>query len=214
MPRTLSEDEIQDFRASLCRVALRLFAERGFEGVTLRAIASELGCSAMTPYRYFENKEAIFSAVRMEAFVRFGEQIEKTAISHGDPVERLRAFGRAYLRFAMANPEAYRIMFEISREAALDESQLEDPERREKLRRGWRPLVEVLTELCEDGVIEGDPLTLAHMAWTGLHGLATLELSGKLLLDRDFESLVEPQIEFFLRGIGAPPTSSPSGASP
>ena len=47
-----------------CRVATRRFAEEGFAGVTLRGLASDLGCSPMTPYRYFENKEEIFHSVR------------------------------------------------------------------------------------------------------------------------------------------------------
>ena len=91
MPRALSEQEIQAFRADLCRVAERLFVEKGYDGVTMRALANELGCSPMTPYRYFENKEAILAAVRLDAFVRQGVRTEKAASEHRDPVDRLRA---------------------------------------------------------------------------------------------------------------------------
>jgi len=212
VPRILSEDEIQDFRTSLCEVAERLFADCGYEGVTLRAIAAELGCSPMTPYRYFDNKEAIFTAVRMAAFMRFGRIIEQAALEHRDPIARLRAFARAYMGFAMEQPQAYRIMFEIARETTIDEDMLARPETRDAVLCGWRPLVEVLTELHEAGRIEGDPLTLAHLAWSSMHGLVTLELSQKLLLGRDYDELVEPLMDFFLRGIGAPPDSSESGA--
>lgn len=214
MARPLSEDEIEDFRASLCEVAERLFAEQGYEGVTLRAIAAELGCSPMTPYRYFENKEAIFTAVRMAAFMRFGQSIQAATRAHPDPVDRLRALGRAYITFAIAQPQAYRIMFELGREARIDGDLLAQPEKREAILCGWQPLQSAIIELHEAGHIEGDPLTLAHLAWTTLHGLVTLELSQKLLLGRDFDDLVEPSIEFFLRGIGAPPASVESGANP
>jgi len=212
--RPLSDDEIQDFRASLCEVAERLFAEQGYEGVTLRAIAAELGCSPMTPYRYFENKEAIFTAVRTAAFMRFGQAIQAATRAHPDPVDRLGALARAYIRFAMAQPQAYRIMFEMAREAGIDAELLAQPEKREAILCGWQPLVTALVELHEAGHVEGDPLTQAHLAWSALHGLVTLELSRKLLLGREFDDLVEPLIEFFLRGIGAPPASVESGASP
>ena len=57
MPRAaLSDHEVERFRDELCRVATLRFAEHGYGGVTLRALAAELGCSPMTPYRYFENK--------------------------------------------------------------------------------------------------------------------------------------------------------------
>ena len=57
MPKNLSPAEVDAFRARLCAVAERRFAERGADGVSMRQLADELGCSAMTPYRYFSDKE-------------------------------------------------------------------------------------------------------------------------------------------------------------
>lgn len=213
MPRTLSQAEIDDFREELCRVAERLFAERGIDAVTMRALAGELGCSPMTPYRYFENKEAILVAVRTKAFVRHSARSEKVAAEVEDPIERLRAYGRGYIQFALEEPNAYRIMFALSSNADFDLVLLSDPERRPEVLRGWNLLVDVLTELVESGLAEGDPVELAHMAWVMLHGLVSLELSNKLHLGAELDQLIEPALDHFQRGIGAPPTSSPSGAS-
>lgn len=213
MPRTLSQAEIEDFREELCRVAERLFAERGVDGVTMRALAGELGCSPMTPYRYFENKEAILVAVRTKAFARHGARSEKVAAEVEDPIERLRAYGRGYIQFALEEPNAYRIMFALSGNADFDVDLLNDPDRRPEVLRGWNLLVDVLTELVESGRAEGDPVELAHMAWVMLHGLVSLELSNKLHLGAALDQLIEPALDHFQRGIGAPPTSSSSGAS-
>lgn len=214
MPRALSDDEIREFRASLCEVAERLFAERGYEGVTLRALAAELGCSPMTPYRYFANKEAMFAAIRTAAFVRFGEAIESAANVYAPPLERLRNLARAYVAFAMRERSAYRIMFEVARPAGLDAAVLADEESRRVLLRGWFPLVEAIEALVKQGDAQGDPLVLAHVAFTSLHGLVMLELSDKLLLGISFAELVEPAIESLLRGIGAPPTAPSEGRAP
>ncbi|MDP1643818.1 MAG: helix-turn-helix domain-containing protein, partial [Phenylobacterium sp.] len=54
MPRVLTESDVADFRDRLCEVAEQLFAERGPEAVTMRQLASALGVSPMTPYRYFK----------------------------------------------------------------------------------------------------------------------------------------------------------------
>lgn len=212
MPRTLSPQEIEEFRADLCRVAERLFAENGYDGVTMRALAAELGCSAMTPYRYFENKDEILAAVRTQAFVRHGVLTEKLAGEHHDPIDRLRAYARGYIQFAREEPNAYRIMFELTANTEPEKLILNDPQRRNEILRGWEPLVSVLTELVETGRAEGDPLDLAHFAWVMLHGLVALELSHKLLLGRSLDQLIEPALDNFLRGIGAPPNSSGSGA--
>ena len=54
MPRTaLSEAEIEAFRHRAVIAAMKLFAERGYQGVTMRSVAAALGVSAMAPYRYF-----------------------------------------------------------------------------------------------------------------------------------------------------------------
>ena len=60
----LTVEEVGAFRAKAVAAATRLFAERGYRGVTLRSLAKELGVSPMTPYRYFENKEELFAMVR------------------------------------------------------------------------------------------------------------------------------------------------------
>lgn len=98
MPRSaLSESEIETFRARLCDAAARLFAEHGFEGVTLRALARELNCSPMTPYRYFRDKAEIFSSVRATAFRRFADAQQTAFESSSDPEVRLGALADAYI---------------------------------------------------------------------------------------------------------------------
>ena len=59
-------------------------------------------------------------------------------------------------------------MFEIARETTVDQDMLAQPETRDAMLCGWRPLVEVLTELQQAGRVVGDPLTLAHLAWVRL----------------------------------------------
>lgn len=189
MPRNaLSRSEVLDFRESLCEVATRLFSEHGYDGVTLRALAAALGCSPMTPYRYFRNKAEIFSAVRSAAFARFAERQEEAARQGSDPRTRLRALCHAYVRFALDEPAAYRIMFE------LDRKDLPPPVSAEDLR-AWTAMRGVVGEAVEAGALEGDPDVLAHLLWSGIHGLVALHLAGMLVLGRDLEELVEAFIE-------------------
>lgn len=212
MPRELSDDEIEDFRADLCRAAEQLFLTKGDEGVTMRALAAEVGCSAMTPYRYFANKGAILDAVRLQAFERHGAFIERETSQVNESAERLLAYGRAYVAFARKEPQSYRMMFELHARHDGSDTLLENEASRNVLLQAWRPLVAVLEELVEQGHAYGDPLELAHLAWITLHGLVTLELSQKLNLGRSLDELIEPALEYFLRGIGTPPEPRDSGA--
>ena len=199
MPRVaLSQDEIASFRERICAAASRLFAEQGYEAVTLRAIAAKIGCSPMTPYRYFRDKDEIFASVRAAAFRRFAAYKEAAIAGITDPALRLRALGRAYVAFALADPDGYRIMF-----ALLQGSAAEHPEVVRDGARAWAPIRDAVEQAIEAGVLKGDVDTVAHLFWAGMHGIVSLELAGKLNLGRDLRSLLNPMLDSLLRGNAA-----------
>ena len=125
MPRYLTEQDITDFRTELCKVATERFARHGYEGVTMRQLAEALGCSPKTPYRYFKDKADILATVRAQAFASSPTRSRRRPPAK-DPAERGRRTAEAYLAFALKNPHAYRIMFDI--DAPIDEKHAElDP---------------------------------------------------------------------------------------
>lgn len=185
MPRAaLSQSEVDEFRESLCDCATRLFAEHGYQGVTMRALARELACSPMTPYRYFENKAEIFDAVRSAAALRFAEAIEAAVLAHSDHPARLRGLCLAYVDFAIDEPHAYRIMFE------LDPNQRPASQQKQDLH-GWHIMKAAVTEAIEAGALKGEPRVVAHLLWSGVHGIVALHLSGMLGLGLELTPLVE-----------------------
>jgi len=196
MPRAaLTPEAISAFREELCAVATRRFAESGHAGVTLRGLARELGVSPMTPYRYFRDKEEIFAAVRAAGFARFTAGQEEAFASSADPEERLRRLGHAYVAFARREPDAYRIMFEMSPPG--DEP---DPLLAKEQERAWTPLLRAVGEAREAGLSRGDAMTVAHLFWAGLHGLVSLQLSGALHHGATLDSLVEPMLDTLFTG--------------
>ncbi len=202
MPRVLSQHEVERFREELCDAAARLFDRQGVPGVTMRALAQELGCSPMTPYRYFRNKEEIFEAVRLAAFDRFGARIEAAARRELDPLERFRALGRAYVGFAIDEPAAYRIMFQLDPVVGPDGTMADPPERR-----GWQVLLDTIEACIRTGSLEGEPVQIAHMAWCSLHGAVTLHLAGRLRWELGLDDLIEPLLQHFVRGSQARPNA-------
>ena len=187
MPRTaLSPSQVEDFREALCEHAMRLFADHGYEGVTMRALASELGCSPMTPYRYFENKAAIFDAVAHLAANQFADALEASIDGVTGPRERLRALARAYARFGVEHRHAYRIMFE------LDRGERPPPDAQDL--RSWYVMHRAVQQAVAFGVLDGDPDVLAHLLWSGMHGIVALHLSGMLRLGREVDELVEAYV--------------------
>jgi len=196
MPKMLSIDDVEAFRERLCEVAAQRFAEQGYAGVTLRSLAQELGCSPMTPYRYFDSKDHILAAVRAAAFAKFADVMEAAAASSRDPVARLRALASGYLDFAMDNPASYRLMFEMN-QGHPDEF----PELVREARRARQAKVSVVRDAVEAGVVEGDPVETANLLWASLHGVVALHLAGTLPPKLSFRRLAGKMIEVLLKGI-------------
>ncbi len=194
----LSQDAVEAYRERIIEAATHLFAERSYAGVTMRAVAAELGCSPMTPYRYFRDKDEIFAMIKAGLYARFARAQEKAGRTTLDPLERLAKLGEAYVQFAFDDPDGYRIMFEIHRDppesyAELDEAALGT----------WRPLQSAVAQAVEAGVLAGDPDIVAHLLWAGLHGVITLHLAGKLVFGAEVKDLVEPMMATLVRGNAA-----------
>lgn len=204
----LQPDEISEFRDRLCGAALQLFAEHGYEGFTLRALGQALGCSATTPYRYFADKADIYAAVCARAFEDLCavQEAGRDAVIGGNAWDGIRAQGRSYVAFARANPHAYRVMFDLRSEnhGDLREADLH----LEPVARSWRLLLESFESAHRSGVIDGDPKRLAFSFWASLHGVMSLELSGRLFAEVPADSLVTDVFDRFERAYSIHPQPS------
>jgi AcrR family transcriptional regulator len=198
MPRNLSVAEVKAFRERLCAVAEKLFAERGPQAVTMRELARELGVSAMTPYRYFHDKDEILAAVRTAAFDRFAVSIERAAAVKGNAVTRANAVGRAYIAFAFKESDAYKLMFDINQP---DVGRFPDLVRAGH--RARKTMAGYMNQLVASGYLDGDPQTLGQIFWAMVHGLVMLHLTGRLDPKPDFSTLYQTAMRHLARGAGA-----------
>ena len=197
MPRYLTDQDIADFRAELCRVATERFARFGYEGVTMRQLAEALGCSPKTPYRYFKDKADILATVRAQAFAKFADALEAAiaAAPAADPIERARRGGEAYIRFALKNPHAYRIMFDL--DAPIDDSH---PDLGPQSRRAARYITEQAEQLAKAGLIAVDPTLFGWSMWASLHGLVMLQQAGMLDHAPDYQTLANFHGALMMKG--------------
>ncbi|MEJ0027073.1 MAG: TetR/AcrR family transcriptional regulator [Rhizomicrobium sp.] len=184
MPRILSQTDVADFRERLCEAATRLFDAKGREGFTMRELASQIGVSAMTPYRYFKDKDDILAAVRARAFNRFADSLEAAFRNAATAPEKSGAVYRAYVDFAFGEPAAYRLMFDLSQP---DETAY--PELVEANTRARATMTAYVRALVQDGILQGDPDLIGHVFWASLHGAVVLRLAGKLGTEYDFDRI-------------------------
>ena len=165
----------------------------------MREVAAELGVSAMTPYRYFKDKDEILAAVRARAFEQFSAAMEEGfASGRGDPIKGANAAGEAYIRFACDNPQAYHLMFEVD--------QREDgayPELERAAERARSTMTRHIDALTEKGLLHGNPVLLGHVYWAALHGLVSLKLADKYSPGCTFEAVRDELFRALTMGLAA-----------
>ena len=150
-------------------MALGILEREGPQGVTMRAIAEQVGIRAPSLYKHFPDKEALEVAMMAVGLGQFADAFEKAA-AEAPRAARIRALGRTYRQWALAHPHLYRLL-------------TDRPLPREDLppgleARAARPIVEAF----------GGDATLARAGWALAHGLTSLELAGRFPADADVEA--------------------------
>jgi AcrR family transcriptional regulator len=175
--RERREREREETRSRILDAARDLFADEGFEAVSMRRIADRIEYSATAIYHHFPDKESLFRELVVQDFLALAGAL--TGLSAvDDPLERIRLMGLHYVRFAIEHPNHYRFMFMSSSPViALDAKQEQikgDPSLD-----AYAFLRATCAEAIERGVVRADITDadlLAQVCWSGVHGVAALSI--------------------------------------
>jgi len=161
-------------RSTILKAAGEVFLEKGFDEFSMRQVAARIGYSATTIYHHFLNKEELLKALLDEAFTEFDGAMGSAMASAMDPHTRMGALGKAYVRFGLAHPIHYQLMYLRRPQWLIDETHASGA----AYRLGYRMLLQGV----EDGIREGwlprtEPQRLADWMWATVHGLVMLGLT-------------------------------------
>jgi len=146
-------------RDQVVHAARDLAESDGWPAVTMRRLAAALGVTQPVLYSAFTSRQALIDAAALNGFSDLAAALEGVDAS---PMARMRA----YLDFAAAHPRVYEAMFSLPSGLAFAAD--DTPE----------PLGHAFTAI-RDAFPDADG-TRAELAWSALHGLATLQASGRL----------------------------------
>jgi AcrR family transcriptional regulator len=175
-----------DLRAAVLAAAGQLLEKNCVVALSLREAARRAGVSHNAPYRHFPDRRALLAALAAEGFRSFAEQLAVAEREGG-----LRARGEAYVRFALANPQRFRLMFSAGLRISGDASL------REQAGRAFGGLEQAISAHAGQGAPhagEGAPHA-ALAAWALVHGLS------HLLLDKKLAGAEREGTEAFVRAV-------------
>lgn len=103
----------QATRNEILDTARRQMAESGSAALSLRAIAREMDLTAPALYRYFQNRDALVTALIVAAYHSLADALEaaRDAQAAGDHAGRLLAAAVAYRDWALVHPEDFALIF-------------------------------------------------------------------------------------------------------
>jgi len=169
------ERERQELRTKILDAARELFAERGYESVTMRELAKKIEYSPTVLYGHFADKDTLLRELCQLDFAAFAERFVEL-LQVQDPVERLCRAGFVYFDFALRYPQQYRLMFMTPHPVVAPEA----GERESPTRNAYVFLRASVAEAIALGRARPgytDPDLVAQTIWGCVHGLAALEIS-------------------------------------
>jgi AcrR family transcriptional regulator len=194
-----------DLRRVLIDAALKLAEEGGPEAVSVREAARRAGVSPGAPFRHFDSRAALMTAVAEEAQRRFRAEIEAALRESParDPLKRFRVLGIAYLRWAMKNAAHFEI---------ISSGRHFDHDAAEGLSRDNNELIALTEQLLGDasaaGALRVADLKAVQIAGRALvYGFARMKIDGHFprwgVADRQADRMAEAVVDLFIAGIAA-----------
>jgi AcrR family transcriptional regulator len=196
-----ASDRRRSRRDHILDAALARFQREGLAGVSMRAVAADVGMSPMGLYRHYPDRDALIDAMVDRCLVAF-EQALAPQSSAGGSLQRLRRMMRAYVDFALGERAMYDLLFRATRPSTdpfLDE-----------YKAGTSPSFEALRSLVAGAMAESEgasanSVDAAVSIWAQAHGLVSLFLAGRFgggepLFRRFYTRCMDQVIRVFVTG--------------
>ena len=171
------ERERDAVRTKILDAARTLFASEGYEGVSMRAVAEKIEYSPTLIYQYFKDKETLIKELCYADFGTLAERLNGM-LEVADPIESLRQCGREYVKFAIAYPNHYRLMFMTPLPVRGDKAEREERQGKPETD-AYAFLVMLVQKAAGAGALRdanADANLVAQTLWAGLHGVIALEI--------------------------------------
>jgi AcrR family transcriptional regulator len=193
------EREREEVKDLILNAAREIFLAEGYENTSIRKIATKIEYSPGIIYHHFKDKNDLLLALHDKAFECKIEALFLSVQNIPDPLQRLQATGRSYLRYGIDNPQDYELMFILSctmEALAVKEEFWQDGAKAIGM------LKDNIRECMDAGYFRKDldPDEISLMLWSQVHGLVSLYNKERLNIYalEDKQALMFRSYEIFL----------------
>ena len=166
--------------------------------LSIRAIAAAVGVTPPSIYLHFADRTDLLFEVCERHWLTLEAAMDRAVEGVDDPIERIMARGRAYLRFGLENPEHYRILL-MSRP---DETPDRFVDERLASTAGIEVLAADLSRAMDAGLlVRQDPVEAACLLWMAVHGMVSLLIAKPDFPFPPVERLFDDLVKLALDGL-------------
>lgn len=204
-------------RAQILAVARDLFVAEGIDRTSLRRIADAAGITPTAIYDHFTDKEALLTAIAEEFFAGLIEAMDIQPIPGGDPLHMLRQLMVNYVRYGLAHPNEYRLVFmtSLSRFAPMlghrgkptlgGEAPCAISQKSVKAMQSFGILQAGIERLAAAGIVRADdPEGFADSVWAMGHGIVSLVITKGDSNFTPIDRWIDTSINILFDGMRAP----------
>lgn len=183
----------ENLKAELIKRGLKLLDEEGYKNFSLRKVAKACSVSHTAPYRHFNSKDDLITAIAIEAHQKFNHSLEEAVNKYpNDNKSQIKEMGYSYVKFFVENPEYLRLLFLSDLAINLKNKNLETCKSEEQPFKTFYNAIERYHAESMNSVAGNsmDPNALALSCWGLVHGMAILIAKKDFSYDGDYLELV------------------------
>lgn len=186
-------------RGEILDAAERIFIAEGYEGATIRKIADEVGLSSTALYMHFPDKACILAEICRRTLESLLARNRELAARPLEPGTRVRLMMDSYMRWGLAHPNAYQLVYSWPRTLSAP---LWPEETVDLSVQCFDIFAGVVRELAAQGRLRsGTADSAAQALWMGCHGLVALLCARPRFAWADTDELISVTLNGLLNGL-------------
>jgi AcrR family transcriptional regulator len=186
-------------RGEILDAAERIFIVEGYEGATMRKIADAVGVSSTALYMHFPDKACILGEICRRTLEQLLQRNQEIAAKPVDPVVRVRMMLEAYMRWGLAHPNAYQLVYSAPRPLSADPW---PDEMLDLSVQCYEIFADLVRETAAEGRLRaGTAGSAAQAFWMSCHGVVALLCARPRFDWADTDELIRVTLEGLMSGL-------------
>lgn len=193
------ERQKEELRQTILDAAREMFADEGYESVSMRKLAEKIEYSPTTIYLYFKDKNELLQQICEETFGKLSRKLEANQRKHGHTFKGLKKGLQTYIEFGLKHPKHYEVTFMLPLMINVKDDYQYEGSMGEK---AFEYLRSAVSECMENGELKhGDINVISQSLWAAIHGTTSLLIGHKDFPFVPTDILIDSVINMMLQGL-------------